>query len=122
MVENTDVLPKPATPPMDDHKLTFGVVYANEIAVSEIDKEKPRFRVGSIIVRERNATEFSTTPMTVIAMVKQAEGFSKETGDWEFFVLRGTDLSLQTRMTKGECSSCHTKATKSDWVFRDFLK
>ena len=80
--------------------LTFGVVYANDLAKAEIEKENPNFLVGSIIVREKNASETNETPETVIAMVKREKGFSKKTGDWEFLVFNGADLKMQRTRNK----------------------
>ncbi len=108
--------------PLNNHSFSFGVVYANDLAKAEIEKEKPNFPVGSIIVREKNATETSETPDVIIAMVKHEKGFSKKTGDWEFLTFSGADLKLQTRETKSDCSKCHIQAEKTDWVFRDYLK
>ena len=106
----------------DSHELTFGVVYANEAAKDEIQKESPQFPTGSIIVREKLSAENAAVPETVIAMVKRAKGFSPETGDWEFFVLDGADLKMRSRETKGDCAACHSRAEKTDWIFRDYLK
>jgi hypothetical protein len=100
---------------------TFGVVYANEIAVSEFENEKPQFPVGSIIVREKNKTKDAEIPEKFIAMVKREKGFSKKTGDWEFFVFDGKDLQLQKRETVGNCSACHSNVKNTDWVFREYL-
>lgn len=110
------------SPNIDSHAFTFGVVYANDLAKLEIEKEKPSFPVGSIIVREKNATATSELPQTVIAMVKREKGFSTETGDWEFFTFDGADLKMQKRETKSDCAKCHVNAEKTDWVFRDYLK
>lgn len=104
------------------HTSTFGEVYVNELAKAEIEKDKPNFSVGSIIVREKNLAADSLTPETVIAMVKRVKGFSEETGDWEFFVFNGADLKMQKRETVGDCAKCHASAEESDWVFRDYLK
>lgn len=98
------------------------MVYANDLAKYELAKENPLFPVGSIIVREKNLAIDSPMPETVIAMVKREKGFSRETGDWEFFVFSGADLKMQRRETKSDCAACHVKAEKSDWVFRDYLK
>lgn len=105
-----------------NHKYSFGIVYANELAKAEIEKENPQFPVGSIIVREKNLTLTSETPQTVIAMVKREKGFSQDSGDWEFFTFNGADLKMQKRETKGDCATCHIQAVKTDWVFRDYLK
>lgn len=105
-----------------DHKFHFGVIYANDLAKMEFDKEKPLFPIGAIIVREKNETETSKMPVSVIAMVKREIGFSPKTGDWEFFTFNGADLNLQKRETKGDCANCHIQAEKTDWVFRDYLR
>ena len=105
-----------------NHKFSFGEVFANDLAKAEIEKENPQFPVGSIIVREKNETATSETPQTVIAMVKREKGFSKNSGDWEFFTFNGADLKMQKRETKGDCATCHIQAEKTDWVFRDYLK
>lgn len=55
-------------------------------------------------------------------MVKREKGFSRKTGDWEFFTFNGADLKIQKRETKGDCAKCHIQAEKTDWVFRDYLK
>jgi len=108
--------------PANSHEFSFGVVYANDLAKAEIEKENPNFPAGAIIVREKNASETAAVPDTVIAMVKREKGFSAETNDWEFVVLSGTDLKMQKRETKGDCAACHNRAAATDWVFRDYLK
>ena len=101
---------------------TYGVVYANDLAKAEFEKENPQFPIGSIIVREKRLSLESEIPETVIAMVKREKGFSKKTDDWEFFIFNGADLKMQKRETKGDCARCHIQAEKTDWVFRDYLK
>lgn len=101
---------------------TFGAVYANDLAKPEMDKENPNFPAGSIIVREKNASDTSEIPEMVIAMVKREKNFSKKTGDWEFLTFNGADLKIRSRETKSDCSKCHIQAEKTDWVFRDYLK
>jgi hypothetical protein len=107
---------------LHDRFFSFGAVYANDLAKAEIEKESPNFPAGSIIVREKNAAATSETPEVVIAMVKREKGFSKKTNDWEFFVFSGADLKVNKRETKGDCASCHQRAEKTDWTFRDYLK
>ncbi len=116
---------KPKKKPKNPHKTedsTFGEVYANDLAKTELEKKKPKFPVGSIIVREKNLTETSKKPEILIAMIKREKGFSKKTGDWEFLVFNGKDLQMQKRETKGNCADCHSKTKKTDWVFRHYLK
>ncbi len=108
--------------PVNNHQFSLGMVYANNLAKIEFEKENPVFPVGSIIVREKIVDSANKTPQTVIAMVKREKDFSKETGNWEFFVFNGADLKLKSRETKSDCSKCHIQAEKTDWVFRDYLK
>lgn len=110
------------TLPPNDHQFSFGAVYANDPAKAELEKENPRFPVGSIIVREKLPMPTSEIPQTVIAMVKREKGFSEKTGDWEFFVFNGPDLKLNSRETIGNCSACHVRAVRTDWVFPGYLK
>lgn len=100
-----------------NHGRSFGVVYANDLALAETKKERPTFPVGSILVREKNVLEDSPLPQTVIAMVKRDKGFSKDTNDWEFFLFDGYLMSLKGRETVGSCSKCHSAAARNDWVF-----
>jgi hypothetical protein len=113
---------KKENPSHGQNDSTFGIVYANDLAKAKIEKENPDFPAGSIIVREKNQAIDSLIPQTVIAMVKREKGFSKQTGDWEFFVFDGADLKIERRETKGDCAKCHASAAKTDWVFRDYLK
>ncbi len=101
---------------------SFGVVYANDLAKSQIANEKPNYPVGSIIIREKFLTEELVAPEVVIAMVKRQPGFSKNTGDWEFFVFDGKEMALNKRETKGSCADCHLAVKDADWVFRDYVK
>lgn len=101
---------------------SVGVVYANDLAKAEIEKDKPQFPTGAIIVREKHGEAENFVPQTVIAMVKREKGFNKKSGDWEFFTFNGADLKMQKRETVGECAKCHMQAEKTDWVFRDYLQ
>jgi len=112
---------KPIVEPTS-HGVFLGVVYANDLARGEINKENPQFPVGSIIVREKFRFDENRPPELVIAMVKREKDFSPKTGDWEFFVFDGKEFDLEQRETVGSCSACHAQAEKTDWVFRDYLK
>lgn len=101
---------------------TFAVIYANDLANLIIEKDLTSFPTGSIIVREKRETAASEAAQSVITMVKREPGFSKETDDWEFFAFDANDMKLKSRETAGSCATCHIKAEKTDWVFRDYLK
>ena len=108
--------------PSADHSFSYGVVYANDLAAPELEESAPKFPVGSILVRERLESLAATSPTMVIAMLKREPGFSKATGDWEFFMMNGNDMKLLSRQTTGSCAECHAKAKNTDWVFVDKLK
>jgi hypothetical protein len=115
--------PKKEKPlPTENDGFTFGTVYANNLAKTEIEKTKPNFPVGSIIVREKRLRIDDFTPQITIAMVKREKGFSRKTGDWEFFTFNGADLKLNKRETKSDCAKCHANAKETDWVFKTYLK
>jgi hypothetical protein len=101
--------------------LSFGIVYANEKARTNIYYNSPTYPVGSIIVREKHEEKIGVLPQTVIAMVKREAGFSPNTGDWEFFMLDGRTLALQLRETTGNCAACHVQAKDTDWSFRSYM-
>lgn len=101
---------------------TFGKVYANDLAKSQVWRDLPIYPIGSIFVREKLLTEKSETPDVVTAMVKRERGFDDKTGDWEYFTFSGTDLQLQKRQTKSDCSKCHANASQTDYVFKQYLK
>jgi hypothetical protein len=109
-------------PTLPHDSISFGMVYANDLAKQEFEKPSPQFLPGAIIVREKNLSINDDIPALVIAMVKRKKGFNKKTGDWEFFTFNGKDLQMQTRETTGDCAKCHIQAEKTDWVFRDYLK
>ncbi len=101
------------------HEDRYGFVYANDVASGQMEVEKPLFPEGSIIVRESKVRADSPSAEKVIAMVKHARGFSKETGDWEFLSFDG-DLNLLARATKSDCATCHRRAESTDRVFRGY--
>ena len=101
---------------------TFTRVFINSIGQAEAEKEYPQFPAGSIIVREKLLFGTDAEPQLVAVMIKREKGFSRKTGDWEFFVLDGKDLKIQKQETKGDCAKCHIQAQNTDWVFRSYLK
>ena len=101
---------------------TFAEIYANNEAQTVIEKNLGYFPSGSIIVREKWDVETGGEVQSVIAMVKREPGFSRETGDWEFFAFEAKDFRLKRRETKGDCAACHMLAKTDDWVFRKHLK
>lgn len=108
--------------PHEKGKQTFARYFANELAQTEIYKAAPNFPVGSIIVREKLLQKTDEKPELVTVMIKREKGFSKKTGDWEFFVVQGDLGKIRSRETKGDCAKCHIQAEKTDWVFKTYLQ
>lgn len=107
--------------PAETDGFSFGVVYANNLTKLDIREDKPDFPKGSIIIREKRAKADDETPQIILAMVKHEKGFNRKTNDWEFFKFNGSDLKLQKRETKGDCSKCHSQAKKTDFIFQWYL-
>lgn len=108
--------------PHEKGNQTFARYFANELASAEIYKTAPQFPVGSIIVREKLLQKTDEKPALVTVMVKREKGFSKKSGDWEFFIVEGDLNKVNKRETKGDCAKCHIQAEKTDWVFKTYLK
>jgi len=117
--------PKPARKSSNSHEdgsSSFGVVYVNEIGRHALlDEKKPRFPVGSIIVREKLTQAESATPQVLVAMIKRERGFNPQADDWEFLLLDGKVSVVQRREKIGSCQACHAQQKKSDFVFRSYL-
>ena len=80
------------------------------------------FPEGAMLVKELLAAPKGSDPRTLLAMVKREQGFNPTNGNWEFFVLRITDIPVVVdsgRITY--CAACHSKAKQQDFVFRNYL-
>jgi hypothetical protein len=116
---------KPEKKNPDSHEsgaVSFGVIYVNEVARRAfLDEKKPRFPVGSIIVREKLAKEDDRTPQLLVALVKHQSGFNALANDWEFLVLDSQASAIQRSEKTGSCQACHAQQKKTDFVFRTYL-
>jgi hypothetical protein len=122
---NEEIPAKEEKEPKNPHEKgvkTFARVFANELAISEIYKDAPRFPEGAIIVREKLLNAEDTKPELVTVMVKREKGFSPKTGDWEYLVIEGGLDKIKSREKTGSCSKCHAAAGQTDFVFKTYLK
>lgn len=122
---NEQIFAKDEKEPNNPHEkgvTTFARYFANDPAQSVIYQNIPNFPVGSMIVREKLATADAVSPEVVTVMVKREKGFSRKTGDWEYFVVEGDLGKIVRREKVGSCSKCHANAESTDFVFKTYLK
>lgn len=104
------------------HEDKFIVVYVNEIGQNAMMTQRnPQFPQSSIIIKEKLASENSTSPELLTAMIKREKGFNPAGNDWEFFVLSGDAKSIQAQGKLDNCIACHSAKRSSDFVFRNYL-
>ena len=84
-------------------------------------KERPKFPVGSMIVKEKLGSADSTKPELLTAMIKREAGYNPEGGDWEYLVLDGQAMIIMERGKLTRCSSCHEPYKRTDYVTRTYL-
>jgi hypothetical protein len=99
----------------------YGVVYANDIALADIDATpRSEFRPGAIIVREKLSRPDSKTPSLLGVMIKREPGFNPTAHDWDFLIVNGAGTKIRKREKKGACFDCHQ--SRKDFVYGDYEK
>jgi len=96
----------------------FIKVYVNEVG-KEAMFAKAAFPVGSVIVKERHATQTAGVQFCTV-MRKREKGYNPDCGDWEFTVLNKQSVPTETGALKN-CMACHAKQGMSDYTFRTYL-
>ena len=98
-------------------------IFANPDAAVEPDGE---YSVGAVLVKETftydaNHNFSPSDPFGLLAMVKRDAGFDDADGNWEYFNLDPTDLTvIDSGANLGSCKSCHVNATQeigTDYIF-----
>ena len=97
---------------------SYGVVYANPVALASMSEPRTQFRPGAIIVREKVAKPDSDSPELLAVMIKREAGFNPRADDWEFLVLNGAANRIRKRQKTGECLDCHR--SQKDFVYGDY--
>jgi hypothetical protein len=104
------------------HRQKFFTVYVNAIGQDAMMlNAKPRFPIGSIIVKEKVLNKIGDKVELLTAMVKRESGFNSGSGDWEYLVLDGTGANVEARGKLANCQSCHSTRKETDYVFRSYL-
>jgi hypothetical protein len=106
----------------DPHSTKYISVYVNQIGRSAMmEQSVPNFPVGSMIVKEKLSEKNSRTPDLLTVMVKHKQGYNTAGGDWEYLVLSGDALVIQSRGKLASCQLCHSAYQHSDSVSRIYL-
>ena len=84
-------------------------------------RQRPKFPIGSMIVKEKFGSADSTTPEVLTAMIKRGPGYNPESGDWEYLVLDGAASKIVEQGKLTRCSGCHRPYQHSDFVARTYL-
>jgi Cytochrome P460 len=106
----------------DPHAKKYISVYVNDIGRTAMMSEKsPRFPQGSIIVKAKSSGEAADVPELVTIMVKRAEGYDRENGNWEYLVMNGDGSRLEKPANVESCRRCHFVHRGTDFVSRVYL-
>lgn len=123
------VIPTKWMPP-NPHMPKVFKVYVNPPGAKAFKSERPKFPVGTMIVKEKYDATMTTAghfrglkpgakPELMTAMVKRSPGYDPENGDWEYLVL---DRAMKRREGKVTvCQSCHLEVKDRDFVFADYV-
>ena len=104
------------------HRQKYFIVYVNETGrEAMMSQAKPKFPVGSMIVKEKLLLKEDTAPELLTVMVKREKGFNPESGDWEYMVVNGELTKIEGRGKLANCQSCHALKGETDYVFRSYL-
>jgi hypothetical protein len=104
------------------HRNKYFTVYVNDIGrKAMLNKKRPRFPEGTIIVKEKLPAKDSQTPELLTVMIKQGKGFNPTSGDWEYMAVDGTGTRIEGRGKLQSCQACHVAKPETDYIFRTYL-
>lgn len=103
------------------HIQYYLTVYVNDLGKPVVAESKPKFPVGTVLVKEKLSTPTTPKPELLTAMVKLEPGYDPEHGDWEYFVLAGDARKITARGKLETCRSCHDARKDTDYAFLSYL-
>jgi hypothetical protein len=104
------------------HLHKYVSVYVNSTGRDAMLKQRrPKFPVGSMIVKEKLGSLNSKSPEILTAMIKREPGYDPSNGDWEYFLLDGSASKIEERGKISRCSGCHQSYESTDFVTRTYL-
>jgi cytochrome P460 len=108
--------------PVNPHVSKFLSVFVNSVGrEAMMTQKRPKFPVGSMIVKEKFANPEDKDPELLTAMIKREAGYNPDNGDWEFLVLDGAASKMVERGRLTRCSGCHSSYGHNDFVTRTYL-
>jgi hypothetical protein len=115
--------PAPAQLKSDSpHKNKYIFVYVNDLGRKAMMTEmNPQFPQGAVIIKEKLASQNSSSPELLTAMIKREKGYNPPSNDWEFVALSGDAETIQAQGKLDNCIACHTAQRSTDFVFRNYL-
>lgn len=106
----------------DPHSSKFIIVFVNETGREEfLGKKQPKFAEGTVIVKEKHSSTTNAPPELLTVMIKRAEGFDPQNGNWEYATFNGSGTKVLSNGKLGTCQDCHEMQRENDFVFRDYL-
>lgn len=120
----------------DPHSGKFFVVYVNAVGkTAMLTQVKPKFPVGTVIVKEKLPTSKEAKthlakwkgkppypkPELLTTMRKREKGYFPEGGDWEYSVMDGTGQKTLKTGKLETCVACRAPYRDTDFVTRNYL-
>src|SRR5262249_49495311 len=103
------------------HQNKFINVFVNDVGRQAMFQKTPRFPKGTVVVKEKLPAANSNTPEALTVMIKRAEGYNPEGGDWEYLVTSGDGADIISRGRNESCQRCHSLYKNTDFVNRQYL-
>lgn len=104
------------------HTNKYVSVFVNPVGREQMmTKQRPKFPVGTMIVKEKHGSLDSNNPEMLTAMIKRQPGYNPETGDWEYLVLDGAATTIVEQGKLDRCSGCHRLYKSTDFITRTYL-
>jgi Cytochrome P460 len=111
---------EPSSENIEKHKALYGPHYFHSIHIYCSPQSQTAFKapadpmpVGTIVVKEK--LDHIEAVKGIGGMIKRAEGYDSEGGDWEYFYF-DSKVGFSTGKL-ANCRSCHARAKDRDFVF-----
>jgi hypothetical protein len=122
---------KPVKGTQGPHAKKWINVFVNsQGANAMLTQKRPRFPVGTVIVKQKLPSVTSKgsktegagiTPELLTVMIKRAPNYNRSNGDWEYLVTNGAGDKVTAKGKLKSCQGCHRPYAKTDYVVRSYL-